>query len=165
MSTLKSRRLFFLIFALFSVFQAVACSRHTATTGRGDSVRNGGNLEEEILYYTNKFRQSKGLAPLALNDVISQQARRHSKDMASGSTGFGHEGFEERVDVVSKKLGRVGAAAENVAYGTLDAEAVVNGWIKSPGHRKNMLGKYNLIGIGAARKGNITFFTQVFIQK
>jgi len=85
--------------------------------------------------------------------------------MASGRTGFGHEGFEERVATISKTKGRVAGAAENVAYGTLDAEAVVNGWIKSPGHRKNMLGDYNLIGIGAADKGRITFFTQVFIKQ
>lgn len=123
-------------------------------------------MEEQILYYTNKFRASKGLPPLKLVDVISDEARDHSQDMARGRTGFGHEGFEQRVDHVSKKLGRVASAAENVAYGNLDAEGVVNGWIKSPGHRKNMLGSYNLIGIGAARgKGNIIFFTQVFIQK
>jgi len=163
----KQRKIVLLLVSLFMSVQVWACHRagvpgDSTTTAR----EGGGSMEEQILYYTNKFRASKGLAPLKLVDMISDEARDHSKDMANGRTGFGHEGFEERVDHVSKKLGRVSSAAENVAYGNLDAEGVVNGWIKSPGHRKNMLGAYNLIGIGAARgKGNIIFFTQVFIQK
>ena len=156
------RKIVLLLFAFFVSVQAWACSNSTVPA---DSTRAGGTMEEQILYYTNKFRKSQGLGPLQLNTTISKEALDHSQDMAKGRTGFGHEGFEERVDHVSKKLGRVAAAAENVAYGNLDAEGVVNGWIKSPGHRRNMLGSYNLIGIGAAQgKGNIIFFTQVFIQ-
>ncbi|WP_143310454.1 CAP domain-containing protein [Chitinophaga vietnamensis] len=163
MSILKSRNIFLLLVALFAAFQVSACTRGAS---RADSSSNGGgNLEEQILYYTNKFRQSKGLKPLQLDESISVQARRHSRNMANGSTGFGHEGFENRVAIITKQMGRVGAAAENVAYGTLDAEQVVQGWINSPGHRRNMLGDYNLIGIGTAKgNGRITFFTQVFIK-
>ncbi|MFY0254990.1 CAP domain-containing protein [Chitinophaga sp. 30R24] len=157
MLILKNRRILALLVAMFTVFNVQAGVWV-------DSSKAGGSLEEQILYYTNRFRASQGLKPLQLDPSISQQALRHSQDMANGSTGFGHEGFEERVAIVSKKMGRVAAAAENVAYGTLDAEAVVNGWIKSPGHRRNMLGDYNLIGIGTADKGRITFFTQVFIK-
>lgn len=160
----KQRKIVLLFLSFFLSVQAWAC--HHGGVPADSTVETGGSMEEQILYYTNKFRASKGLAPLKLVGVISEEARDHSKDMANGRTGFGHEGFEERVDHVSKKLGRVSSAAENVAYGNLDAEGVVNGWIKSPGHRKNMLGAYNLIGIGAARgRGNIIFFTQVFIQK
>ncbi|MBV8251671.1 MAG: CAP domain-containing protein [Chitinophaga sp.] len=162
MFVLKSRHIFAFLVAILCAFQVSACSH--ATT-RQASDEGGGTLEEQILYYTNRFRASKGLKPLQLDSYCSQQAVRHSRDMANGSTGFGHEGFEGRVANISKKMGRVGAAAENVAYGTLSAEAVVDGWIHSPGHRKNMLGDYDLIGIGAAKDGRITFFTQVFIKK
>ena len=164
MFILKNRRIVALFISLFAVFQASACSQSTVAHKSGEGGPSG-SLEEQILYYTNKFRESKGLKPLQLEAAISQQALSHSKDMAKGRTGFGHEGFEERVAVISKKMGRVSGAAENVAYGTLDAEGVVNGWIKSPGHRKNMLGDYTFIGIGAADKGKITFFTQVFIKQ
>ncbi|WP_119079679.1 CAP domain-containing protein [Chitinophaga alhagiae] len=146
--------------------QATACSK--AVTGKPGTtaVRNTGDVEEDILYYVNKYRKSKGLPALKMNETINVEARSHSKAMANGRTGFGHDGFESRVDDISKKLGRVSGAAENVAYGNLSAEAVVDGWIKSPGHRRNMLGNFNLIGIGAARgKGNIVYFTQIFINK
>ncbi|MRG43998.1 CAP domain-containing protein [Chitinophaga sp. SYP-B3965] len=155
--------------AVIVATQASACSKsvsgNTSSSSSG-SVRNSGDEEQDILFYVNKFRKSKGLAPLSLSETLSVEARGHSKSMANGRTGFGHDGFEQRIDGISKKLGRVSAAAENVAYGNLSAEAVVDGWIKSPGHRKNMLGDFNLIGIGTAKgKGNIVYFTQIFISK
>ncbi|WP_205195196.1 CAP domain-containing protein [Chitinophaga sp. Cy-1792] len=162
MYVLKSRRILTFLVVIFSALQVSAGCKTTARHEGGDA---SGTMAEQILYYTNKFRASKGLKPLQLDPLCSQQALQHSRDMADGSTGFGHEGFEDRVAFISKKMGRVGAAAENVAYGTLDAQQVVQGWIDSPGHRKNMLGDYNLIGIGAAKgNGRITFFTQVFIK-
>jgi uncharacterized protein YkwD len=159
------RKFFALSFAVFAALQASACSRNTIPSDTTATTVNKGSLEEDILFYTNKYRKSKGLAPLELSETVSVQAREHSRDMAKGRTGFGHEGFEERIDDISKKMGSVKGAAENVAYGTLDAEAVVKGWINSPGHRKNLEGNYNVIGIGTADKGRITFFTQIFINK
>lgn len=153
---------------VFAASQSAACSRPVTSSSSSAAVRedDGRSVEEDILFYVNKFRRSKGLKPLELNNVISIEARDHSKSMATGRRGFGHDGFESRVGDISKKLGTVRAAAENVAYGNLSPQAVVDGWIKSPGHRKNMLGDFNLIGIGTARgKGNIVYFTQIFINK
>ena len=164
----KIRQILVLTFAVVFSFQAMACSKPVtgAASSSTRTVKPSGDVEEDILFYVNKFRKSKGLAALEMNEVLSVEARGHSRSMANGRTAFGHDGFEGRIDDISKKLGRVSAAAENVAYGNLDAEAVVNGWIKSPGHRKNMLGNFNMIGIGTAKgKGNIIYFTQIFINK
>lgn len=162
-------KILFLAASVLTASQTMACSKSVSGGGATSerSVRaDDGDMDEDILFYVNKFRRSKGLKPLALNSVLSKEARGHSKAMASGKTGFGHEGFESRIDDISKSIGTVRAAAENVAYGNLSAEAVVDGWIKSPGHRKNMLGDFNLIGIGTAKgKGNIVFFTQIFVNK
>lgn len=161
-------KIFFVAAAvLMGSSQASACSKSvTGKPAATTAARNNGDVEDDILYYVNKFRKSKGLPALKMSEPINQEARSHSKAMANGRTGFGHGGFESRIDDISKKLGRVSGAAENVAYGNLSAEAVVDGWIKSPGHRKNMLGNFNLIGIGAAKgKGNIVYFTQIFINK
>ena len=159
------RRFIVLAIATLATVQVSACSRNTVPSDSAAVSAPKGNMEEDILFYVNKYRKSKNLGPLSLNETVSQQAREHSRNMAKGRTGFGHQGFEGRIDDISKKMGTVKAAAENVAYGNLDAEAVVKGWINSPGHRKNLEGNYNLIGIGTADKGNITFFTQIFINK
>lgn len=164
-----SCKILLLAAAVFAASQSVACSRSAAPASADSrAIREGDErtVEEEILYYVNKFRRSKGLKPLEMNNVISIEARDHSKSMATGRRSFGHDGFESRIGDISKKLGAVRAAAENVAYGNLSAQAVVDGWIKSPGHRRNMLGEFNLIGIGTARgKNNIVYFTQIFINK
>ena len=45
------------------------------------------------------------------------------------------------------------------------AAAAVEGWKKSPEHRKNMLGDFNLTGIGVTRgEDDRYFFTQIFIR-
>lgn len=160
---------------LFSILclNLLACSRGTApadTVTASPSARDEGNdmdMAKEILYYTNKFRASQGKPPLILDATCSGQAYKHSKAMATGATSFGHDGFEGRIARLTTVFGNIPDAAENVAYGNLDAEQVVNGWIKSPGHRKNMLGNYDRIGIGSAhssKDGRIIYFTQVFIQ-
>ncbi|WP_118975598.1 CAP domain-containing protein [Taibaiella koreensis] len=124
-----------------------------------------GSLIDDILRYTNEYRQSKGKPPLELDNEASDQAEAHSRDMAKGRNGFGHEGFNDRVKAVSNSVGKVSAAAENVAYGDMNARQVVDGWIKSKGHRKNMLGDYNLIGIGVAKgRDGALYFTQLFIR-
>jgi uncharacterized protein YkwD len=122
-------------------------------------------MDESILRYINDYRRSKGLSSLQPLDAATQQAYLHSKNMATGKTGFGHSGFKQRVAVIQKTTG-VSASAENVAYGQLSAKEVVKGWINSPGHKRNIEGKYTLTGIGTYkdREGTI-YFTQIFISK
>lgn len=101
---------------------------------------------------------------------ISAQARAHSQAMANGRIPFSHNGFEQRIKAIARAVPYSGAA-ENVSYsqGYRDPAAVaVNGWLKSPGHLKNIEGKYGangLTGIGVAKnaKGEV-YFTQIFIQ-
>ncbi len=86
--------------------------------------------------------------------------------MASKETAFGHDGFEDRVKLISIKLGRLLLSAENVAYGKISPRQVVDIWLKSPGHRRNIEGKYLLTGIGIAKANDGTFyFTQIFATK
>jgi uncharacterized YkwD family protein len=55
-------------------------------------------------------------------------------------------------------------AGENIAKGYRTAEAVVNGWMNSPGHRANILNStYTHIGVGYVSQGN--YWTQMFISK
>jgi uncharacterized protein YkwD len=123
-------------------------------------------MEKNILYYINEHRTALGLPALVMLPEASRQAAEHSEEMAEKKTDFGHEGFEERVRDISEKTGAVSAAAENVAYGQLDARSVVDGWLHSPGHKKNIEGNYTFTGIGIAKDRNgVIFFTQIFIRK
>lgn len=126
------------------------------------------NMEESILAIINDHRRSRGLSSLQMLNAASAQAYQHSKDMATGKTGFGHDGFEQRVQAIKKTMGAgmMSAWAENVAYGELSSQEVVKGWLNSPPHKKNIEGNYNLTGIGVYKdRQGVLYFTQIFLRK
>lgn len=125
-------------------------------------------LEESIYQQVNQYRLSRNLPPLRLDTRISQQARRHSQRMAQGNVRFGHDGFQQRVQIIGRSL-PYQKAAENVAFnqGHADrATQAVRSWINSRGHRQNMEGQFDLTGIGVAKNAaGDYYFTQIFILK
>ena len=82
--------------------------------------------------------------------------------MAAGTCPVGHDGFadrSERVPFFKRSF------AENVAYNYGHADAVyvaVEGWINSPGHRKNMLATHNFCGIAVYFHYGQFYLTQLF---
>jgi uncharacterized protein YkwD len=49
--------------------------------------------------------------------------------------------------------------------GSTTAREVVDNWLKSPMHKKNIEGAFNLTGIGvAADKKGTLYFTQIFVS-
>jgi uncharacterized protein YkwD len=123
-------------------------------------------LEREAFDLVNRHRRARGLPPLFLDERISLEARRHSAAMAAGATPVGHEGFYDRAD----ELRRVMAfrrGGENVAmnHGYSDpAATALDGWLASPGHRRNIEGRYERTGVGVAvNAADEVFFTQLFV--
>jgi uncharacterized protein YkwD len=122
------------------------------------------NLENEVLQYTNSFRRSQGLPQLIMRNDLNRIARNHSEDMADGVKGFGHSGFDMREKEIEKIM-NMRSMAENVAYGSSSGREVVDMWIASKGHRKNLLGDYQYMGIGTARDSRgVIYFTQIFVR-
>jgi len=125
-------------------------------------------MESEIVARVNRYRRSEGLPALSNDARIAEIARAHSREMASGKTGFGHAGFRDRTREVDQRI-PYRSVAENVARhrrrATNEIPAVaVQGWVGSWGHRHNIEGKYSLTGVGAARgpDGSI-YLTQIFV--
>ena len=122
-------------------------------------------MESEILRLVNLHRHSMGLTPVQMNTLESTVARLHSQNMASGKTPFGHGGFNDRAAYLNKKMGPITLVAENVASGQMSAREVVDGWLHSPGHRRNIEGNFKLTGIGLARGSNgMIYYTQIFTR-
>jgi uncharacterized protein YkwD len=126
---------------------------------------HGLSIEEAILIDVNIYRKKHHLTPLTMNAQISKQAHIHSQNMAQHKLPFGHTNFLNRIKVLRKEIKNSGAGAENVAFNYKDAHDVVKNWLLSPGHKKNIVGNYNLTGIGVARnaQGKI-YFTQMFLK-
>jgi uncharacterized protein YkwD len=123
------------------------------------------HLEKLVFDQINQYRTSQGLSKLTLNPSITKQARIHSQNMANGRVKFSHHGFEKRVKAIPLKYD---SAAENVAFNVgynEPAKQAVIGWLNSPGHLKNINGKYKLTGVGVATNGKgEVYLTQIFIN-
>ena len=131
------------------------------------SAASPASLERQTHDRINAYRYSKGLASLKWSDAIAEQARRHSRNMATGATAFGHDGFDARMHELVQSVMWTGVA-ENVfmLLNLPDPAAVaVGGWIDSPGHRQNIEGDYDLTGVGIARaEDGSLYFTQIFVK-
>jgi uncharacterized protein YkwD len=88
--------------------------------------------EAQVLAETNVARQEAGLPALVVDCRLMGQSRRHARRMAADLSVY-HSG-----DSVS----------ENVAGGPENAREAVIAWLKSPGHRQNLLVKsHRRIGV------------------
>lgn len=129
------------------------------------SAQSQRQWQRDILKYTNQYRDRQGLPRVELDQTACRLALQHSRDMAARRSGFGHGGFLKRTDRLKSVYGRGIATGENVAYGKVSARQVVDLWIQSARHRRNLKGRFNKVGIGVAydRQG-VAFVTQLFVR-
>ncbi|WP_249265950.1 MULTISPECIES: CAP domain-containing protein [unclassified Pseudonocardia] len=104
-----------------------------------------------VVELTNAERAQVGCAPLTHDRRITAAAQAHSDDMAANGY-FAHDSRDGR-DFADRltAAGYDSPGAENIAMGQPDAATVVQDWMESPGHRKNILDcSLRTIGIGLA---------------
>jgi uncharacterized protein YkwD len=143
-----------------------AQTHDTAPGTIGDDFRAG--VEKRTFLLVNQYRTSRDLPALIWADSIAEVAREHSRDMATGAVDFGHDGFRDRVNRLSKVMAGFAGGAENVLMTSeLDslAERAVDLWLMSPHHLKNIRGDYNYSGLGVWQdKDGVVYFTQIFMK-
>ena len=124
------------------------------------------NFEQEIVDLINDYRDSTGLSELAVDTVSRREARIHSINIATGKTTFGHDGYQERADIIFSATGGT-HFGENVAEGNYPtADYFIENWLNSPTHKENIDGDYNYTGVGVAEtKNGSKFCTQIFLKK
>ncbi|AEV88179.1 hypothetical protein ACWT_7169 [Actinoplanes sp. SE50] len=121
-------------------------------------------LQADIVKLTNAQRTAHGCAALKVDARLITAARGHSAYMAQGGafshTGKGGSDFVAR----EKAAGYPKPSAENIAWGYRSGKDVVAAWMKSPGHRANILNcQSKTVGVGAIySKGGAPYFTQDF---
>eukprot|EP00551_Chaetoceros_affinis_P013738 CAMPEP_0203691330 /NCGR_PEP_ID=MMETSP0091-20130426/3655_1 /ASSEMBLY_ACC=CAM_ASM_001089 /TAXON_ID=426623 /ORGANISM="Chaetoceros affinis, Strain CCMP159" /LENGTH=294 /DNA_ID=CAMNT_0050561799 /DNA_START=74 /DNA_END=958 /DNA_ORIENTATION=+ len=116
----------------------------------------------EMLEAVNLERSKEGADPLCYNEKIILAAQVHNQDMIDNDT-LTHTGSDgskpgERIEDQGYQWKLYG---ENVARGQRSVSGVMTSWMKSAGHRKNILNK-DATHFGAAKGGDNRFWTQVF---
>ena len=151
---------------LFSIYSFdISVQSHANQLPEQIVQTNTNSLEDEIFSLVNEHRQAIGMAALKLSKVESTEALKHSKDMATGKVPFSHDGFRKRIQVISGQMGAIMASGENVAFGSMSAKEVLDTWLQSPPHRKNIEGDYVYTGIGTAKdKDGVVYFTEIFTR-
>lgn len=144
--------------------------KQPAATSKGDVATR---MEQGIIRFTNEMRRSHDLDPLTSTEALKFLATTQSGLLCKYGV-LEHESekfppqwrrFTSRMRLISIRSG-----AENIAYRTIDrdplvwARDIVNGWMKSPHHRKNILdARFSYMGVGVKLcKNNIAYVAQVF---
>ncbi|KAI9596597.1 CAP domain-containing protein [Syncephalis fuscata] len=118
----------------------------------------------KMICLVNKFRAEKKLPPLAIDTGLNKAAQDHSVLQARNnqmSHSFaGEPGLMQRC---SASGGGWNSVSENVASGQTSIEQVMNSWIASPLHLKNLVSDATHFGSGMALgNGGQTYWTQDF---
>lgn len=128
-------------------------------------VDKAAQYAQKVVELCNLERQKAGLQHLVLDSLLSKGATVKSQDMIDKKY-FDHTSptYGSPFDMMKSFGIQYMAAAENIAAGYSSPEAVVQGWMNSPGHRANILGaKFTKIGVGYAEGGNMKYcWTQWF---
>jgi uncharacterized protein YkwD len=119
--------------------------------------------EAAILSLVNQERTQTGCRPVRSDPELADLAGDFSQDMAKRDF-FDHTdpdgaGPWDRAE----ELGISNLGGENIARGQPDAQAVMDAWMDSPGHRANILNcDFTTLGVGAHFGADGPWWTQDF---
>ncbi|MDF2789867.1 MAG: hypothetical protein K0S80_2965, partial [Neobacillus sp.] len=120
---------------------------------------------KQVIDLTNAQRTKNGLPALKHDTQLSGVAQKKSVDMAQNNY-FSHTSptYGSPFDMMRDFGVTYKSAGENIAQGQRTPQEVVNAWMNSEGHRKNILSaNFTHIGVGYEKSGN--HWTQMFIGK
>lgn len=123
----------------------------------------GTSAQAAVLALVNQERAKVGCRPVTASSALNALAQSFSEDMAARGF-FGHTDPDgatpwDRAD----KAGVEGLGGENIARGQADAQAVMDAWMNSDGHRANILNcDYTTLGVGVHLGSGGPWWTQDF---
>jgi uncharacterized protein YkwD len=104
-----------------------------------------------VLKLHNAERARAKLHSLEVNPRLQKAAERHARDMAAHRK-MSHVGSDD-----SKPLDRIKDAGydyrrtgENIAFGRFTPEQLMEGWMESATHKRNIVGSFSQIGVACA---------------
>ncbi|MEV6224335.1 CAP domain-containing protein [Nocardia fluminea] len=130
----------------------------------GTSTASVDSMRGQVLELVNRERVGAGCKPVQSDGTLQTAAQRHSDDMAArgffdhvNPSGVGPGG---RIEAAGYRWSTYG---ENIARGQESAAAVMAGWMKSPGHKANILNcAFTQLGTGVTLGSGGPWWTQNF---
>jgi uncharacterized protein YkwD len=118
-------------------------------------------VEDSVVVLVNEARRRHRLPALRTDERLRTAARAHSADMRDRSY-LAHDAPDGRSpDDRMRAAGYRQPASENIAVGYPTPHAVLQAWLRSPGHRANIVDpRFRAIGVGVARGDGGPWWTQ-----
>ena len=118
----------------------------------------------EVVRLVNAERAKAGLSALTVDSAANAAAQVRAREIVSN---FSHTRPSGASCFTALREAGVNyrGAGENIAYGQPSAQAVVNAWMNSPGHRANILNaQFTSIGVGHHVQNGTHYWTQFFVN-
>ena len=145
---MKKRTLTILL--LLTAFLALP-SAAQACQGRHNGKASANAQERVMLCLVNQARSARGLPPLVASKDLNKAAHHKSRDIIRCDE-FSHEACGREFTYWMTHFGYDGCGeGENIAWGSGGLgtpAAIFKAWMRSQGHRENILGPYEDTGIG-----------------
>jgi uncharacterized protein YkwD len=148
---MKRRGAIAILFTLAALALAPVATARAACPGQGNARAAATAQERTMLCLVNQARKRRGLGPLAAPRSLARAAARKSADILRCDE-FSHEACGREFTYWIERSGYAGCEmGENIAYGSgrfATPRSIFRMWMNSAGHRRNILGPYDDIGIG-----------------
>lgn len=132
------------------------------TTNTNTTTNTNSSFANQVLKLVNAERAKEGLSALTMSDALTAPANKRAQEITQTFSHTRPNGTQWST-VLNEYNVSVSTAGENLAYGYNTPEAVVEGWMNSPGHRANIMNsKFHKIGIGVYDKNGTIYCTQIF---
>jgi hypothetical protein len=113
--------------------------------------------EGDFVARINNLRSQRGLAPLAVEPVLSNKARAWAQHMADAGSIF-HSNLPDGVTVAWHRLG------ENVGTGP-SVDSIDQALVASPDHYRNLTDPgFRYVGVGVVNANGTFFVSEVFME-
>lgn len=140
------------------------CDRSELSTDLAQQFNGEAEIRQAVLDLVNAEREQAGAGSLTLNPQLNQAAQRHALDLARqgrlSHTGSDGSTMQTRIEATEYQWSAIG---ENIAMGQTDPQAVMNSWMGSSGHRRNILNpRFSELGLGYVEAEGRKYWVQVF---
>jgi uncharacterized protein YkwD len=162
--------------SIIAALWCTGCATARSRPGPAQPVRSDDDaprsqpIGEDVLLKTaadlvalhNKVRAEAKLPSLKVSKKLQAAALEHARDMADhekmSHTGSDGSTPSSRITAHGYRMKRSG---ENIAFGPRRVEDVMKGWLKSPPHKRNILGNFSEIGAACASDADGTVYWSV----
>ena len=149
----------------FNIYRGLDSGSSSGSSSSGSSSSTSSevdieDLRQEVFDLVNEERVANGMPECVMDNTAMEYAQIRAEEIADN---FSHERPDGSIGTYSHY-----SFAENIGKGYKTAEAVVNGWMNSSGHRSAILADYsdygNCMGVGVYKKGSTLYWTMEIIS-